>query len=203
MAICKQLERAFLPLTASGMAESMTLMSNDPRLENILSAIRDVPDFPKPGIIFKDIAPVLGDPERFSETLSLMEERIAPHQPTKIAGIDARGFIFGAALADRLDIGFIPVRKKGKLPWETIGKAYTLEYGEAEIEIHRDAAGEGDRVVLVDDLLATGGTAGAACELIESTGAKVPLISFFIELSFLDGRSKLPAGILVDALIKY
>ncbi len=178
-------------------------MSTDPRLENILSDIRDVPDFPKPGILFKDITPVLGNPKRFNEALSLMEERVTAHQPTKIAGIDARGFIFGAALADRLDIGFIPVRKKGKLPWETIGKAYTLEYGEAEIEVHQDAAKEGDRVVLVDDLLATGGTAGAACALLQSTGAEVPLISFFIELSFLDGRSKLPQGIPVDALIQY
>lgn len=169
----------------------------------IESAIRDVNDFPKPGIIFKDITPLLGNGELFRLTTELFAETLRGEAPEKVVGIDARGFIFGAALADRIGAGFVPVRKKGKLPWETNGVAYSLEYGEAHVEIHRDAIHPGEKVILVDDLLATGGTAGAAIKLVKELGGEIVCISFLIELEFLEGRKKLDPGVRAEALLAY
>lgn len=157
----------------------------------LLQALRDVPDFPKPGIVFKDITPILADPTLFRLAIDRLCERIGEDTPDKIVGIDARGFIFAAAMAERLGTGFVPVRKAGKLPWKTRATSYQLEYGEAAVEIHEDAVAPGDRVVLVDDLLATGGTAAAAVRLLGELGAELRCVAFLIELAFLQGRSKL------------
>jgi len=173
-------------------------MRGDPEL---ICAIRDVPDFPKPGIIFKDITPILGNGQLFRKTIDLLSESARAHGATKIAGIDARGFLFGATVADRLGLGFVPIRKKGKLPWKTCSVEYELEYGKAEIEIHTDAFAPGEKVALVDDLLATGGTAAASVQLIQSLGADVAAAIFLIELEFLKGREQLKQ-IPVDALIQ-
>ncbi|MGL4401784.1 MAG: adenine phosphoribosyltransferase [Luteolibacter sp.] len=155
------------------------------------AAIRDVVDFPKPGIIFKDITPVLADGKLFRESISLLCETTGGVKIDKVVGIDARGFIFAAAVADRLGVGFVPVRKKGKLPWKTRQTAYSLEYGESIIELHEDAVKPGESVLLVDDLLATGGTAAAAVKLLDELGANLVGISVLIELGFLQGRSLL------------
>jgi adenine phosphoribosyltransferase len=159
--------------------------------DQLRSAIRDVVDFPKPGIVFKDITPILADGNLFRESISLLCATAGEARIDKIVGIDARGFIFAAAVADRLGAGFVPVRKKGKLPWKTRQTAYALEYGEAIVELHEDAVKPGETVLLVDDLLATGGTAAAAVKLLDELGAKVVGISFLIELGFLGGRAKL------------
>lgn len=155
------------------------------------AAVRDVPDFPKPGIVFKDITPILANPALFQQSIALLCETAGGRKIDKVVGIDARGFIFAAAVADRLNAGFIPIRKAGKLPWQTRGLAYSLEYGEAEVEIHEDSLAAGESVLLVDDLLATGGTAAAAIQLIDGLGADLVAASFLIELSFLNGRSVL------------
>lgn len=176
---------------------------NNSNIKRLDDAIRDVPDFPKPGIIFKDITPVLGDGDLFRLSIDGFIETAKGAEVSKIIGIDARGFIFGAAVADRLGIGFVPIRKKGKLPWETEGIAYSLEYGEAEVEVHRDAIHEGEKVMLVDDLLATGGTAGAALSLVQTLGGDVVCATFLIELEFLKGRNNLPKDIRVEALLSY
>ncbi len=157
----------------------------------IRSAIRDVADFPKPGIVFKDITPVLADGKLFHDSISLLCDAHGGLPVDKVVGIDARGFIFAAAVADRLGAGFVPVRKKGKLPWITRQTAYSLEYGEAHIELHEDAVLPGENILIVDDLLATGGTAAAAVKLLEQLGANLVGISVLIELSFLNGRSQL------------
>ena len=175
----------------------------DSDIKRLDDGIRDVPDFPKPGIIFKDITPVLGDGDLFRLSIDGFIETAHNEEVTKIIGIDARGFIFGAAVADRLGIGFVPIRKKGKLPWETEGIAYSLEYGEAEVEVHRDAIAPGEKVMMVDDLLATGGTAGAALALVESLGGDVVCATFLIELEFLNGRHNLPDDVRVEALLTY
>jgi len=161
----------------------------------ILDSIRDIPDFPKPGIIFKDITTMLADPKAFNTLMNHLEERYKTYDLDFIAGIDARGFIFGAALADRLGIGFVPVRKKGKLPYTTVAEKYSLEYGFDEVEIHIDAfaskeniEGKGAKVLLIDDLIATGGTAKAAASLIEKVGAECVEVCFIMELGFLNGR---------------
>lgn len=154
-------------------------------------AIRDVVDFPQPGIIFKDITPILSDAKLFHQSIDLLCETAGGAKIDKVVGIDARGFIFAAAVADRLGAGFVPVRKKGKLPWKTCQAAYTLEYGEAVIELHEDAIAPGENVLLVDDLLATGGTAAAALSLLNGLGANLIAVSFLIELTFLNGREKL------------
>jgi len=154
----------------------------------ILSRIRDVPDYPQPGVLFKDITPLLGDHEAFA---AVVDELSAGLEVDKVVGIEARGFILAAPVAYRCGAGFVPVRKKGKLPAETLSAAYDLEYGSAVIEVHRDAFGPGDRVLIVDDVLATGGTAAAAVELIRSTGAEVVGVSVLLELAFLKGRSRL------------
>jgi adenine phosphoribosyltransferase len=159
-------------------------------LQDIESAVRDIPDFPKPGIIFKDITPILGDPALFEETVTLLAAPWRDAGLKAVAAIDARGFIFGGAVARELGIGLIPVRKKGKLPWHTFAVEYELEYGTNCVEMHTDACLEGDKVLVLDDLLATGGTAKAAIELIEKTGAKVAGVQFVLELDFLHGRKK-------------
>jgi adenine phosphoribosyltransferase len=168
----------------------------------IAAAIRNVPDFPKPGIQFKDITPVLADARLFAGTIDLLTEKFLPGSIDAVAGIDARGFIFAAAAARKLDAGFIPVRKKGKLPFTTIEQDYALEYGQATVAMHTDALKPGARVLLVDDLLATGGTAGAAAALLKKLGADIREIVFLIELKFLDGRQQLK-GFPVRSLVAY
>jgi len=159
--------------------------------DTLRAAIRDVIDFPKPGIVFKDITPILADSVLFRRAIDLLCETAGGRKIDKVVGIDARGFIFASAVADRLGTGFVPVRKKGKLPWKTRQTSYALEYGEAIVELHEDAVKPGESVLLVDDLLATGGTAAAAVKLLDELGAEIAGISFLIELSFLAGRSKL------------
>ncbi|MHB0913373.1 MAG: adenine phosphoribosyltransferase [Armatimonadota bacterium] len=166
------------------------------------SLIRDIPDFPKEGIIFKDVTPVLAHPEAFKEVIDRIVEYAETVKPDVIVGIESRGFIFGAPVALRLGAGFVPVRKIGKLPHETVQCEYALEYGTAAVEMHRDAVRPGERVLIVDDLLATGGTAAAAANLVEELGAKVAGFSFLIELSFLSGREKL-RGYDVKSFITY
>jgi adenine phosphoribosyltransferase len=166
------------------------------------AAIRDIPDFPKPGILFRDITPVLGDPALFRDAISEFVKVCREAKAEKVAGIDARGFLFGATVAYELGLGFIPVRKKGKLPFHTITQSYDLEYGSAEVEIHTDAFVKDERVVLIDDLLATGGTAGAAIKLINQTGAHVVAAAFLLELADLGGRQVL-AGVPVTSIVIY
>ena len=155
------------------------------------AAVRDVPDFPKAGILFKDITPILGDGNLLRLAIDCFVAGCAGQQIEKIVGIDARGFLFGATVADRLGVGFVPIRKRGKLPWKTESLAYKLEYGEAAMEVHTDAFEPGERVSLIDDLLATGGTACAASKLIAKAGGKVVQAQFLIELGFLEGRAAL------------
>lgn len=159
--------------------------------ESVRSAIRDVPDFPKPGILFKDITPILNDPALFREAVAAFTARVREKKATKVAVIESRGFLFGAPVAHALGLGLVPIRKKGKLPYRTLEESYALEYGTATLEIHEDAVGRNDRVVIIDDLLATGGTALAAAHLVEKCGATVVDLEFLVELSFLDGRTKL------------
>lgn len=158
---------------------------------NYRDYIRDVPDFPKPGIIFKDITPLLQEPQVLSAAINDMKEYFKNQGIQKICGIESRGFIFGMPLALALNVGFVPVRKKGKLPWTTFSHEYALEYGTDRIEIHTDAVQKKERVLIVDDLLATGGTAEATCCLLEKVGAQVVGLAFLVELSFLRGRDKL------------
>jgi adenine phosphoribosyltransferase len=160
-------------------------------VQSLQAAIRDIPDFPKPGIIFKDITPILKDPELFRLAVDTLAARHKGKRIRKVAAIDARGFLFGAALAYALGVGVVPIRKKGKLPYKTIEESYDLEYGSATLTVHIDAFERGEKVVLVDDLLATGGTAAASAKLIERAGGKVAEIDFLIELGFLKGREKL------------
>ncbi len=160
-------------------------------IAKIKSAVRDIPDFPKPGILFKDITPVLSDPALFKSAVDLFVERHRASKLTKIAAIESRGFVFGAAAAYQLGVGLVPIRKKGKLPYKTIEASYALEYGTATLEVHDDAVKAGDRVLLIDDLLATGGTAAASAGLLEKLGATVVELDFLIELAFLNGRDKL------------
>lgn len=164
--------------------------------------IRDIPDFPAPGVMFRDITPVLQDPKALKEVIGSMAEVVAQMKPDVIVGIESRGFILGVPVAVALGVGFVPVRKAGKLPAETIRAEYALEYGTNAVEIHRDAITPGMRVAIVDDLLATGGTAKAAIDLVEELGGAVAGISFLIELEFLNGR-KLLDGYNVSTLIRY
>jgi adenine phosphoribosyltransferase len=157
----------------------------------IAAAIRNVPDFPKPGIQFKDITPVLADARLFAGSIDLLTQNFAPGSVDAVVGIDARGFIFAAAAATKLKAGFVPVRKKGKLPYQTFEQEYALEYGNATIAMHVDALKPGARVLLIDDLLATGGTAAAAVALMQKLGARILETNFLIELKFLNGREKL------------
>ena len=162
-------------------------------VKRLKAAIRDIPDFPKPGILFKDITPILKDPALFRAAIDLFAKRHKNKGIRKVAVIDARGFLFGAALAYKLKAGVVPIRKKGKLPFRTFEESYDLEYGSATLAIHEDAFEPGEPVLLVDDLLATGGTALASAKLIERAGGKVAEIDFVIELGFLKGREKLAA----------
>jgi adenine phosphoribosyltransferase len=164
---------------------------NDPRIDLIRKKIRDVPDFPKPGILFKDITPVLADPAAFDACLEAIAARFSATAFDAIVGIESRGFIFGAALSARLRKAFVPARKPGKLPAATIRVAYDLEYGTDALEMHQDAVAPGAKVLLVDDLIATGGTAWAATELVRKLGAEVIGAAFVIELTFLGGAARL------------
>jgi adenine phosphoribosyltransferase len=177
-------------------------MSKSVTPAEIEAAIRNVADFPKQGIQFKDITPVLADARLFSGTIDLLTEGFKPGSIDAVVGIDARGFIFAAAAAVKLNAGFVPVRKKGKLPFTTIEQEYGLEYGNAIVAMHTDALKPGSRVLLVDDLLATGGTAAAAVSLVNKLGGKIQEVGFLIELKFLNGRSKLP-GVPIRALVTY
>ncbi len=169
-------------------------------IQAIKDSIRDIPNFPKEGIVFKDITPMLGDAELFQSCISLLAARVKISGAKKVAGLDARGFIFGAAVADRLNIGFVPIRKAGKLPAETRSVSYDLEYGSNTLEMHVDAVEKGEKVAIVDDLLATGGTAVAAVELLKDSDLVGAF--FAIELGFLKGRAAL-GELPVDALITY
>jgi adenine phosphoribosyltransferase len=164
--------------------------------------IRDVPDFPVPGILFRDITPLLRDAEAFARALDLMTERVRALAPDAVAAIESRGFMFGAPIAARLGLPFVPVRKPGKLPAARMTIEYTLEYGDSQLDIHADALSPGERVVIVDDLLATGGTALAAAKLVELTGARVAALVFLIELAALGGRDALH-GYDVHAFVRY
>ena len=162
--------------------------------------IRDIPDFPKPGIAFKDITPLLSAPAAFEAAIARLERAFAGKGIQTIAAAEARGFIFGAPLALRLGAGFVPIRKPGKLPYATIALEYQLEYGKDRLEVHTDAFGPGRRVLLIDDVLATGGTMRACRDLVQSTGAEVVACAFVIELSFLGGRAKLEPTEIVSLL---
>ncbi len=164
---------------------------SDHAVRYLTSRLRNIPDFPKPGILFKDITPLLADPRAFHITIDLFTERFLGEEIAAVVGIESRGFIFGGALAARLNASFVPVRKPGKLPYKTDRVAYKLEYGEAELEMHVDSFKAGSRVLIVDDLLATGGTAAAAAALCSRQKAQVVAFAFVVELDFLDGKKRL------------
>jgi adenine phosphoribosyltransferase len=170
-------------------------------VKDLSALIRDIPDFPQEGIVFKDITPLLADPAGFQQSIDLIASEFEGLGVTRIMGAEARGFIFGGALAYKLGAGFIPARKPGKLPWKTTSASYDLEYGTDALEIHADAIAPGDRVVIVDDVLATGGTASAKAKLVAEAGGEVVGFAFLIELDFLDGRAKLPADARIISLI--
>ena len=170
--------------------------------EDLKAKIRDVPDFPEPGIVFKDIMPLLGDPKSLHEAVELLAEWVEPRRPDVILGAEARGFILGAALAYNLNCGFVAARRPGKLPWKTVSASYALEYGENALELHADAIASGARVLVHDDVLATGGTAGAICDLAEQLGGEIVGVAFVIELGFLEGTRQLE-GRDVHSLIHY
>ena len=173
-------------------------------MENLKRLIRTIPDYPKPGILFRDVTTLLGNAQGLRATIAAMAESYGGAQVDAVAGIEARGFILGGAVAERLGCGFIPIRKKGKLPWRTIGQEYTLEYGVDAIEIHEDAIEGGQRILIVDDLIATGGTAEAAAKLVRRTGGLIVGASFVIDLPELGGAQKLRAqGIDVHALMAF
>ncbi|GAA3861954.1 adenine phosphoribosyltransferase [Streptomyces lacrimifluminis] len=172
--------------------------------ELLLSRIRDVADYPEPGVMFKDITPLLADPEAFTALTDALADIAVRSGATKIVGLEARGFILGAPVAVRAGLGFIPVRKAGKLPGATLSQAYDLEYGSAEIEVHAEDLNAGDRVLVIDDVLATGGTAEASVQLIRRAGAEVAGVAILMELGFLGGRQRLESalsGALLEALI--
>jgi adenine phosphoribosyltransferase len=169
---------------------------------DLASLVRDVPDFPKPGIVFKDIMPLLANGQAFRQAVEELAEWAEPRKPDIVLGAEARGFITGGALAERLGVGFVAARKPGKLPWRTVSAKYALEYGFDALELHADAIGQGQRVLVHDDVLATGGTAAAKCELVERLGGEVVGVLFLIELDFLHGRERLGAHD-VHSLITY
>jgi adenine phosphoribosyltransferase len=160
-------------------------------VDNLTAKIRDVPDFPEPGIVFKDIMPLLADPATLNETVERLSEWVEPRRPDVILGAEARGFILGAALAYKLGCGFVAARRPGKLPWKTVSATYALEYGENSLELHADAIADGQRVLVHDDVLATGGTARAICDLAKQLGGEIVGVAFVIELDFLEGRKQL------------
>ncbi len=169
---------------------------------DLKKTIRDIPDFPKKGIIFKDITTLLKDPKALKCSIDRLAKAVAKAKPKYVVGIESRGFIFGTAVAYKLGIGFIPVRKKGKLPYKTVSVSYDLEYGKDTLEMHSDALKKGDKVVVIDDLLATGGTVEAVVKLVGGAGARIVGVGFVIELSFLNGREKLK-GLPVFSVLKY
>lgn len=171
--------------------KELTLPLDQERADWLKSKIRDIPDFPKPGIVFKDVTTLLKDPEAFTFTVEALASKSGSLKPDYIVGVEARGFIVGSAVAHLLGVGFIPIRKPGKLPYQVERVTYELEYGTDTVEIHTDAVTKGDRVVLLDDLLATGGTAGGALSLLEKLGSEVVGTGFVVELSFLEGRKRL------------
>ncbi len=171
-------------------------------MSQLESLIRDIPDFPEKGVVFKDITPVLGDAEAFATLIDQMAEPFRDQGITKVAGIEARGFTLATPVADRIGAGFIPLRKPGKLPFETVKEEYELEYGMDSLEVHVDAVLEGEKVLLVDDVIATGGTAKAAIQLLRNVGAEVVALSVFIELAFLGGATKID-NVPLYALLSY
>jgi len=178
-------------------------MDSTPIADLLRERIADVPDFPKPGIVFKDISPILFDPEAFRGSVDAIAEHWGDRKIDVILGIESRGFLFGAALAYRLGRAFVPVRKPGKLPRKTVREEYELEYGTDALEMHHDAISEGTRVLIVDDLLATGGTAAATARLIESMGGVVVGLAFVVELAFLPGRDRIGPKHEIQALVTY
>jgi adenine phosphoribosyltransferase len=172
------------------------------QIDKLRRGVRDVPDFPKKGIIFKDITPILKDGPLFRASVDLFLDQCYERKIDKVVGIDARGFLFGSAVAYELGIGFVPLRKKGRLPYKTEGAKYSLEYGEAEMELHIDAITHGEKIVLIDDLLATGGTSASAATLIRKVGGELLAAMFLIELEFLHGREKL-APTPIISFLKY
>jgi adenine phosphoribosyltransferase len=180
----------------------MTQAASSALADKLKSIIRDVPDFPKKGIIFKDITPLLADPAAFGELVQAFADHYRNAGITKVLGIEARGFLLAAPLAMQLKAGLVPVRKKGKLPYKRVSATYALEYGTDTLEMHEDAVKPGEKVLIVDDVLATGGTAAAVCEMVDKLGAKVAGVAMLIELEFLKGRGKL-AGRDIHSLIKY
>jgi adenine phosphoribosyltransferase len=175
---------------------------DDPRVAALVARVRDVPDFPRPGILFRDLTPLMGHGPSVRSCVELLAQRVADHRPDVIVAIESRGFIFGAPVAAALGVGFAPVRKPGKLPYLTNRRSYELEYGTDSLEMHADAVVAGSRVVIVDDLLATGGTAAATADLVREQGAEVVACTFVVELAALGGRRRLGASA-VDALIVY
>jgi len=174
----------------------------DPRLALLRARVREIPDFPKPGILFRDLTPLMGDGAAFKQAVELLAERLSPHRPEVVVAIESRGFIFGAPVAAALGIGFVPVRKPGKLPFQIARRSYALEYGTDTLEMHADAVVEGARVAIVDDLLATGGTALATLELVRELGGEVLVLAFAVELGMLRGRERL-AGTQIESLMLY
>jgi adenine phosphoribosyltransferase len=172
-------------------------------VEQLRTFVRDVPDFPKPGILFKDITPLLRSPEALDAACAALAEPFREQGVTAVAAIESRGFIFGSVVAQSLGVGFIPIRKPGKLPWTKRRHEYVLEYGSDALEIHDDALTDADRVVVIDDVLATGGTLGAAAHLVRGLGATLVGAAVVIELAFLDGRAKLGDGVSVHSLLRY
>lgn len=173
------------------MNSSSSSLSSPAFDEYLRSRIRDIPDFPKKGIVFRDITTLVADPEAFKKTIDAIYDRCRELNITKVVGIESRGFIFGSLLAYRLGCGFVPVRKPSKLPYETVKKEYTLEYGTGTVEMHVDALSTDDSVLIIDDLLATGGTLSATCDLVEQLGAQIACVAVVIELSFLGGQDRL------------
>ena len=173
-------------------------------VDNLKRLIRTIPDYPKPGIMFRDVTTLFGDAQGFKAAIARMAEPYHTMPVDAVAGIEARGFILGGAIADRLGCGFVPIRKKGKLPWKTIGQEYTLEYGVDSIEIHEDAIEKGQRILIIDDLIATGGTAEAAAKLVRRSGGDIIGAAFVIDLPELGGAKKLESlGIKVHALMAF
>ena len=170
--------------------------------DDLKALVRDIPDFPSEGIVFKDLMPLVADAAYFRETIDRLAELARPKRPDIILGAEARGFIFGGALADRLGCGIVPARKPGKLPWKTVEATYDLEYGTDSLQVHADALGKGSRVIVHDDVLATGGTARAKTELVEALGGEVVGLLFVVELAFLNGRDRL-TGYDVQSIITY
>jgi adenine phosphoribosyltransferase len=175
---------------------------DDPRVRALRAAIRDVPDFPQPGIVFKDLTTLLKDPREYRQAMDLLTESCRDLNPDKVVAIESRGFVMGAVIADRLGIGFAPVRKPGKLPYRRLSRSYALEYGTDSVEIHEDALAAGERALIVDDVIATGGTAEATGHLVRELGATVAGFAFLVELSFLKGRERL-GGAPVRSVVVY